>query len=138
MQNPYNICKAAYNSAPRLLKTFMESSERDKSTQVNYDLAKSRKVNVPIILEYLMVKKLPLSLEDGDMGKMSVLTDPTNEDLTCIKRKIRILDHPKNLIEYLHARLAISQGLKWEQRHNATQLETFYPNLPRWGSVTYF
>ena len=27
------------------------------------------------------------------------------------KRKIRILDHPKNLIEVLRARLAIGQGL---------------------------
>ena len=54
---------------------------------------------------------MPLSLEDGDMRKLSVRKDPTNEDSTCVKRKIRILDHPKNLIEVLRASLAISQGL---------------------------
>ena len=40
-----------------------------------------------------------------------MLTDTANEDSTRIKRKIRILDHPKNLIEVLCARLAITQGL---------------------------
>ena len=58
-----------------------------------------------------MVKELPTSLEDGNMRKLLVRTDPTNEDLTCIKRKIRILEHPKNLLEVLCARLEIYQGL---------------------------
>ena len=58
-----------------------------------------------------MVKELPLSLEDGDMRELSVRTDPSNEDSTRIKKKIHILDHPKNLIEVLHARLSIYQGL---------------------------
>ena len=42
---------------------------------------------------------------------MSVLDDPTNEQPTKIKRKICILDHPKNLIEVLCARLGIKMGL---------------------------
>ena len=58
-----------------------------------------------------MVKEVSLSLEDGDIRELSVLTDLTNEDSTRIKEKIRILDHPKNLIEVLRARLAISQDL---------------------------
>ena len=58
-----------------------------------------------------MVNELPLSLEDGDMRKLPVHMDPTNEYSTCVKRKIRILDHPKNLLEVLRARLAITQGL---------------------------
>ena len=45
------------------------------------------------------------------MRELSVRTYPTNEDSTCVKQKTRILDHPKNHIEVLHARLAISQGL---------------------------
>ena len=45
------------------------------------------------------------------MRELSVCTDPTNEDLTRVKQKIRILDHPKNLVEFLCARLVISQGL---------------------------
>ena len=58
-----------------------------------------------------MVKELPLSLEDGEMRKLSVRIDPTNEDSTCVKQKVRILDHPKKLIEVLRARLEIAQGL---------------------------
>ena len=45
------------------------------------------------------------------MRELSVHTYPTNEDSTRVKRKIRILDHPKKLIEVLHARIAIAQGL---------------------------
>ena len=52
-----------------------------------------------------------MSLDDGDMQELLVRTDPTNEDLTRLKRKNRILDHPKNLLEVLCARLAIAQGL---------------------------
>ena len=57
-----------------------------------------------------MVKELPLLLDGGDMRKLSVCTDRSNEDWNRVKRKIRILDHPKNLLEVLRARLAISQG----------------------------
>ena len=52
-----------------------------------------------------------MSLDDGDMQELLVRTDPTNEDLTRLKQKNRILDHPKNLLEVLCARLAIAQGL---------------------------
>ena len=45
------------------------------------------------------------------MQELSVRTDPTNEDSTRVKQRIRILDHPKNLLEVLCARLAISQRL---------------------------
>ena len=89
----------------------MARSEKDKSTHVNCDWKKARKVNSPISLKDLMVKELTSSLEDGDIRKLSVLTDPTNEDSTRIKRKIRILDHAKNLLDVLHARLVIAQGL---------------------------
>ena len=65
----------------------------------------------PISLKNLMVKELPSSLEDRDMRGLSVRTYPSNYDSTRIMQKIRILDHPKNLIEFLRARLAIAQGL---------------------------
>ena len=57
-----------------------------------------------------MAKELPSSLEDGDMRKLSVCKDPTNDNSTRVNQKIRILDHLKNLIEVLRARLAIAQG----------------------------
>ena len=58
-----------------------------------------------------MVKELPVSLDDGNMHGLLVQTYPTIEDSTRVKRKIHILDHPKNLLEVLCARLAIAQGL---------------------------
>ena len=89
----------------------MARREKENNPQIDRGCTKSRKVNAPISLEELMVKELLLSLEDGDMRKLSVHTDPTNEDSTRAKRKIRILDHPKNLLEVLRERLAIAQGL---------------------------
>ena len=89
----------------------MACSEKDKPPRVDCYWIKSRKLNAPISLEDLMVKEVPLSLEDGDMRKLSVRTDPTNEDSTRVKRKIRILEHLKSLIEVLRAILAIAQGL---------------------------
>ena len=58
-----------------------------------------------------MEKEVKSSLQNGAIRELSVLADPSNEGSTLIKRKIQILDHPKNLIEVLRARLAISQGL---------------------------
>ena len=75
----------------------MARGEKDKSTWVNHDWTKAGKVTAPISLEDLIVKEVPSSL-DGDICELLVLTDPANEDSTCIKQKIRILDHPKNLL----------------------------------------
>ena len=58
-----------------------------------------------------MEKEVQSSTLDGAIRELSVLDDPSNEQSTNIKRKIRILDHPKNLIKVLRARLAIKKGL---------------------------
>ena len=90
----------------------MARSEQGKSTRLNRDWTKKRSgIAAPIGLEDLMEKEVQLSLQDGAIRELSVLADPSNEESTRIKRKIRILDHPKNLIEVLRARLAIAQGL---------------------------
>ena len=128
----HNLRKAAYIAQkPYNLRTHTDTAVLDTSTRKEEEkdfkrhgvqqegqvhtsqllLEKARKLNAPIILEDLMVKEIPLTLEDGDIRELSVLTDPTNEDSTHIKRKIRILDHPKNLIEVLRTRLSIAQGL---------------------------
>ena len=89
----------------------MTRGEKDKSTRVNCDWTKARKVTAPVNLEDSTEKEVQSSLEDGDIRELSVLADPANEDSTYINRKIRILDHPKKLIEVLRARLAIGQGI---------------------------
>ena len=65
----------------------------------------------PISLEDLMDKEVQSSTQDSDIRELSVLADTTNKQSTKIKRKIRILDHPKNLIEVLRARLDIEKGI---------------------------
>ena len=45
------------------------------------------------------------------MRKLSMRTDPTNDDSNRVKQIIRIFDHPKNLLEVLRTRLPIYQGL---------------------------
>ena len=51
------------------------------------------------------------SSQDSDIRDLSVLSDPSNKKSTKIKQRIRMLDHTKNLIEVLRARLAIKKGL---------------------------
>ena len=58
-----------------------------------------------------MEKEVQSSTQDGAIRELLVLADPSNEHSNKIKRNIRILDHPKNLIEVLRARLAIKKGL---------------------------
>ena len=89
----------------------MARGKQVKSTLVNHDWTKEIKVTSPIIIEDLMEKEAQSSLEDEAICELSVLADPANEDSTRIKRKIRILDHPKNLTEVVHARLRIGQGI---------------------------
>ena len=88
----------------------MAHGKQVKPTRINHDWTKARKVTAPISLEDSMEEEVQSSLEDGAICNLSVLTDPENEDSTCIKKKIRIFDYPKNLIEVLRERLAIAQG----------------------------
>ena len=82
------------NKSTGKILSVMAHIKKDKSTQVNSDWKKSRKVNAPISLEDLVVNELPWSLEDGNMRGFSVCTDPTNEDSTRSKRKIRTCYRP--------------------------------------------
>ena len=76
----------------------MRHHAKEKSPRTDRGWTKAINVTAPISLEDLMVKERPVSLDDGDMRELLVRTDPTNEDLTRIKRRIRIMDHPKNLL----------------------------------------
>ena len=87
----------------------MARGEQGKSTQLNRDWTKARwGITVPISLEDLMEKEVQSYLQDGVIRELSVRADLSNEDSTRTKRKIRILDHPKSLIDVLRARLAIA------------------------------
>ena len=90
----------------------MARGAQGKSTWLNRDWNKAIKgITAPISLEDLMEKEVQLYLQDGAIRELAVLADQSNEDPTRIKWKIRILDHPKNLIKAIYARLAIFKGL---------------------------
>ena len=87
-------------------------SEQAKSAQSSRDALKKRSsTSAPISLEDLMNKEVLSSSQDGAIRELSVLSDPSNKQSNKIKQKIRILYHPKNLIEVLGSRLAIEKGL---------------------------
>ena len=90
----------------------MARGEQDKSAKLNCVQTKKRSgIAAPNSLKDLMEKEVQSSLQDSAICELSVLADPANEHSTKIKRNIRILDHPKNLIEVLCARLAIAKEL---------------------------
>ena len=101
----------------------MPRHEKENSTQTYRGWTKSGKVTAPISMEDSMVKELHVSLDDGDMRELLVQTDPTNEYLTCVKQRIRILDHPKNPLEVLCSMITIDQGLT---RNNITTVPNDY------------
>ena len=87
-------------------------SEQVKSARPSCDGPKKRSgTSVPISLEDLMEKEVQSSAQDGAIPELSVLADPNKEHSTKIKRKIRILDHPKKLIQVIRVRFAIEKGL---------------------------
>ena len=86
----------------------MTCSEQGNSARLSSYWTKKRAgTAAPISIEELMEKEVHLSTQDGAIRELSFLADPTKEQSTKIKRNIRILDHPKNFIEILRARLAI-------------------------------
>ena len=57
----------------------MARGEQDKYTRLNRDWTKTRKsIAAPISLKDLMEKEVQSSLQDGDIGDLSVLADPSN------------------------------------------------------------
>ena len=79
-------------------------SEQSKSSRSSRDASKKRSSTLaPISLEDLMDKEVLSSSQDGNIRDLLVLTDPSNKNSTKIKQRIRMLDHPKNLIEVLRA-----------------------------------
>ena len=79
-------------------------SEQEKSSRSSRDAPKKRSSTLaPISLEDLMDKEVLSSSQDGNIRDLSVLPDPSNEKSTKIKHRIRMLDHPKNLIKVLWA-----------------------------------
>ena len=64
-----------------------------------------------------MEKEVQSSTQDGAIRGLLVLPDPKNEESTKIKQKIRILDHPKNLIKVICVKLVIEKGIT---RNNIT------------------
>ena len=90
----------------------MARSEQGKSARPSRNWTKKRAgTAAPISFEDLMDKEVQSSTQDGAIRELSVLADPTNKQSTKIKRKIRILDHPKNLIEVLGSRLPIEKSI---------------------------
>ena len=87
-------------------------SEQAKYAQPSRDAIKKRSsTSAPISLEDLTDIEVQSSTQDGIIHELSVLSDPSNKQSTKIKQKIRILDHPKNLIEFLRSQLAIEKGI---------------------------
>ena len=56
-----------------------------------------------ISLENMMDKEVLSSSQDGEIRELSVLSDPSNDKSTKVKQRIKILAHPKNLMEVLRA-----------------------------------
>ena len=79
-------------------------SEQAKSSRSSCGKPKKdTSTSAPISLEDLMDKEVLSSSQNGKIRELSVLSDPSNEKSTKINQRIKILAHPKNLMEVLRA-----------------------------------
>ena len=83
----------------------MTSKQVKFSRSSRGEAKKPSRAIAPISLEDMMDKEVLSSSE------LSVLSDTSNDKSTKIKQRIKILAHPKNLMEVLRARIAIEKGL---------------------------
>ena len=63
----------------------MRHHAKEKYPQTGLWWNKTITMTTPISLESLMSKEWPMSMDDGDMRKLSVRMDPNNEDSTRVK-----------------------------------------------------
>ena len=84
-----------------------------------------------------MDKEVLSSSQDGVIPELSVLAHRSNKHSTKIKQKIRILDHPKNIIEVLRARLAIKKGLIGNDITTGPKQVPLHQDLPRQGNTAH-
>ena len=85
-------------------------SEQAKSSRCSRgEPKKMSSTSAPISPEDLMDKEVLSSSQDGEIRELLVLSDPSNDKSTKIKQRIKILAHPKNLMEVLRARVAIEK-----------------------------
>ena len=117
----------------------MARSEQGKPARLSRDWTKKRSgTAAPISLEDLMEKEVQLSTQDGTVCELSVLADPKNEHSTKIKRKIQILDHPKNLIKALRTRLVIEKGITGNTITTGTTQYRFTRTFLDWEALRIF
>ena len=91
--------------------SIMTSKQVKFSRSSRGEAKKPTRAIAPISLEDMMDKEVLLSSQDGEIRELSVLSNPSNDKSTKIKQRIKILAHPKNLMEVLWARMAIEKGL---------------------------
>ena len=89
----------------------MTSKQVTFSGSIHGEAKKVPRAIAPISLEDMMDKEVLSSSKDGKIRELSVLSDPSNDNSTKIKQRIKILTHPKNLMKVLRARVAIEKGL---------------------------
>ena len=88
----------------------MRSEQEKSSRSSRVEPKKHSSTIAPISLEDLMDKEMLSSSQDGNICELLVLSDPSNEKSTKIKQRIRILEHPKNIIEVFSGSTCYQEG----------------------------
>ena len=79
--------------------SIMRNEQAKSSRSSRGDTKKHTSKIAPISLEDLMDKEVLSSSQDGEIRELSVFSDPSNDKSTKIKQRIKILAHPKNLMD---------------------------------------
>ena len=70
------------------------------------------KLTAPITLEDLKRKEAPVGKDDLTVRMITIRLVPTDDDYATIKRNLRVLDNPDNVLQVLNHRKAIEEALR--------------------------
>ena len=70
------------------------------------------KLTAPITLEDLNRKETPVGKDDLTVRMITIRLVPTDDDSATIKRNLRVLDNPDNVLQVLNHRKAIEEALR--------------------------
>ena len=70
------------------------------------------KLTAPITLEDLNRKETPVGKDDLTVRMITIRLVPTDDDSATIKRNLRVLDNPDNVLQVLTHRKAIEEALR--------------------------
>ena len=91
-----------------------KTSKRSSSSAGKRDKKRTPRkvVPAPVTLEDIQRKDSPVDKDDTNVRMITIRVDPTDVDSATIKRNLKVLNNPENVLEVLKHRKSLEEALK--------------------------